>query len=205
MKLFYKPGACSLASHIMLHEVDAAFDIEAVDTDSGRTASGRDFREISPNGYVPALELELDERTHLTEGVAILQHIADTYPERAFSPAPGSLARARLQQFLNFAAAELHKAWGPLFSTGSTDDEKVAAAKKVATKFDYLETVLADGRDYLVDNQFSVADAYTFVLAFWANFKAIDLAAWPHLAAYVARVQARPATQTAMQAEGLIQ
>lgn len=203
MKLFYKAGACSLASHIMLNEVGATFEIEAVDTDTGRTASDRDFREISANGYVPALEI--DDQTHLVEGVAILQHIADTHAEAAFSPAPGSLPRARLQQFLNFAAAELHKAWTPLFTDGATKDERTAATRKVGTKFDYLETVLSDGRDYLVENRFSVADAYTFVLAFWANFKSIDLRRWPNLAAYVARIHARPATRAAMRAEGLIQ
>ena len=202
MKLFYKAGACSLASHIMLNEVGARFEIEAVDTEAGRTQSGQNYRAISPNGYVPALETEGGD--YLNEGVAILQHIADTHPDRAFSPELGSLARARLHQFLNFAAAELHKAWGPLFASGSSEADKAAAARKVASKFDYLESVLADGRDYLVENQFSVADAYTFVLANWANYKGIDLNDWPSLARFVERVKARPATKTAMNAEGLL-
>jgi len=202
MKLYYLPGACSLASHIMLHEVGAQFDIERVDTKEGRTQSGRAYREISPNGYVPALEIETGD--YLTEGVAVLQHIADTHPERAFSPKPGSVARARLQQFLNFAAAELHKSWGPLFTDGASAAEQAAAKAKVATKFDHLESVLSDGRDYLVENRFSVADAYTFVLVNWANFKEIDLSNWPNLAGFVARIQARPATLAAMKAEGLV-
>lgn len=202
MKLYYLPGACSLASHIMLHEVGAEFDIESVDTKEGRTETGRAYREISPNGYVPALEIEAGE--HLTEGVAVLQHIADTHPDRAFSPSLGSVARARLQQFLNFAAAELHKSWGPLFTDGASAAEQAAAKKKVASKFDHLESVLSDGRDYLVENRFSVADAYTFVLVNWANFKEIDLSNWPNLAKFVARIQARPATLVAMKAEGLV-
>ncbi|RCK40944.1 glutathione transferase GstA [Thalassospira profundimaris] len=202
MKLYYLPGACSLASHIMLHEVGAQFDIERVDTKEGRTESGRAYREISPNGYVPALEIETGD--YLTEGVAVLQHIADTHPERAFSPKPGSVARARLQQFLNFAAAELHKSWGPLFTDGASAAEQDAAKAKVATKFDHLESVLSDGRDYLVENRFSVADAYTFVLVNWASFKEIDLSNWPNLAGFVARIQARPATLAAMKAEGLV-
>lgn len=201
MKLYYKPGACSLASHIMLHEVGNPFTIEAVDTDAGQTESGLDYRQINANGYVPSLEIE--EGANLTEGVAILQYIADNNAERAYSPAPGSLERARLQQFLNYAAAELHKAWGPLFANGSTDAEKAAAQTKVRQKLDYLEQVLSDGREYLVDNQFSVADAYTFVLVFWTNFKAIDLNTWPTLSDYVARIAARPATQAALKAEGL--
>ena len=202
MKLYYMPGACSLASHIMLHEVGARFDIERVDTQAGRTESGQTYRDISPNGYVPALEIETGD--YLSEGVAILQYIADTHPDRAFSPKPGSVARARLQQFLNFAAAELHKSWGPLFTDGSSEADKSAAKGKVAIKFDHLESVLADGRDYLVSNQFSVADAYTFVLVNWANVKDIDLDNWPCLAKFVKRVQARPATLAAMKAEGLV-
>ena len=202
MKLYYLPGACSLASHIMLHEVGAEFEIERVDPAAGLTATGENYRDINPNGYVPALDV--GSGNVLSEGVAVLQYIADRHPEKAFSPALGSVARARLQQFLNFAAAELHKSWSPLFTDRSTEDEKAIAAKKVRSKFDYLETVLSDGRDYMVENQFSVADAYTFVLANWANVKGIDLAAWPHLARFVERVMARPATQAALKAEGLI-
>jgi len=179
-----------------------AFDIEQVDPAAGRTASGQDYRQINPNGYVPALDI--GEEIVISEGVAVLQFIADRHPDKAYAPALGSIARARLHQFLNFAAAELHKAWSPLFSDGSTQDEKAAAATKVASKFDYLESELSDGRDYLVENRFSAADAYTFVLANWANFKGIDLREWPNLAKFVDRIMARPATQAAMISEGLM-
>ncbi|MEM7091287.1 MAG: glutathione transferase GstA [Pseudomonadota bacterium] len=202
MKLYYKPGACSLASHIMLYEVGAQFDIELVDTTAGRTESGQNYTDINANGYVPSLDT--DGGDILSEGVAILQYIADTHPERAYAPAPGSIERARLHQFLNYAAAELHKAWGPLFASNSTQAEKDAAQTKVASKFDYLNSVLADGRDVLVGDQFSVADAYTFVLVNWANFKSIDLGPWPNLARYVARIADRPAVKSAFAAEGLI-
>ncbi len=201
MKLYYKSGACSLASHIMLYEVGAEFEIEAVDTEAGLTASGADYRAINANGYVPSLTT--DDGEHLSEGVAILQYIADNNPGAAYSPKPGGLARARLQQFLNYAAAELHKSWGPLFASNSTEVEKQTADAKVRSKFDHLEKTLADGRAYLVDETFSVADAYTFVLVNWANFKGIELSAWPHLAAYVARIAARPAVKSAFVAEGL--
>lgn len=201
MKLYYKPGACSLASHIMLNEVGATFDIEAVDTVAGTTEAGRNYSEINANGYVPALEIEGGET--ISEGVAILQYIADNNAERAYSPAIGSLDRARLQQFLNYAAAELHKSWGPLFADNSTEAEKVAATAKVKRKFDYLETVLSDGRLFLVGNRFSAADAYTFVLVFWANFKDINLGDWPNLSDFVARIAARPAAKAAFEAEGL--
>lgn len=201
MKLYYKAGACSLASHIMLNEVGETFEIEAVDTAKGQTESGRNYKEINVNGYVPTLEVE--DGVYLSEGVAILQHIADTHPDQAYSPPLGSVERARLQQFLNYAAAELHKAWGPLFSDSSTDAEKAAAEVKVRSKFDYLEKVLSDGRSYLVAGTFSVADAYTFVLIYWANFKAIDLSAWPNIAAYVDRISDRESVNAAFVAEGL--
>ncbi len=202
MKLYYKPGACSLASHIMLYEVGAEFEIEAVDTNAGLTASGSDYRDINPNGYVPSLTITGDET--LSEGVAILQYIADNNAERAFAPESGSVARARVQQHLNYAAAELHKSWGPLFAGNAITAEQQAAEEKVRSKFDYLETVFSDGRAFLVNETFSVADAYTFVLVNWANFKSIDLSGWPHLAAYVARIAERPAVKSAFAAEGLV-
>ena len=201
MKLFYHQGACSLASHIMLYEVCADFDIEAVNTQSDLTASGQNYRDINPNGYVPALEIEKD--VYLSESASVLQYIADTHSDSTFSPALGTIARARIQEFLNYAAAELHKSWSPLFSDVSTQSEKDAAEKKVKTKFDYLESVFSDGRQYLVGEQFSVADAYIFVLLYWTNFKNIDLKAWPKLASFVERIMARPSTQAAMKAEGL--
>lgn len=202
MKLYYVTGACSLATHIMLHEVGADFETELVDTVAGRTESGQFYRDISPNGYVPALEIAGGE--YLSEGVAILQYIADTNPAHAFSPQSGSIARARLQQFLNYASSEFHKAWGPLFSESSNDEQKNAAITNIKSKFDYLESVLSDGRDYFVENRFSVADAYIFVVANWANFKAIDLTPWPRLAAFMQRIAARPSAQAAMRAEGIL-
>ncbi|MBY6067837.1 glutathione transferase GstA [Leisingera aquaemixtae] len=203
MKLYYKPGACPLASHIALYETGAAFEIEAVDTDKGRTESGRDFAEINPNGYVPALELE--DGAVLTEGAAILQYIADRHPEAGLAPEPGTLARTRLHEALNWISAEMHKAFGPLFRAGSTEAEQAAAKLAVAARFDRAEAMLSDGRDWLVDGRFSVADAYFFAVANWANFTGIGLSRWPAVAALAARVAERPAARKAMKAEGLIQ
>lgn len=203
MKLYYKPGACPMASHIALHETGRPFEIEAVDTAAGRTENGADFRAINPKGYVPALGL--DDGSVLTEGPAILQFIADSNPEAGLAPAAGTLARARMQEHLNWIGTELHKAFGPLFRDGTSEAGKDAARTAVAGKFDFIETQLEDGRDWLVANQFSVADAYLFVVSNWANFTGIDLARWPSLAAFVSRSAARPSAQAAMRAEGLIQ
>ena len=203
MKLFYKPGACSLASHIVLHEIGQAFDIEAVDTSEGKTAGGADFLAINPKGYVPALQM--DDGGVLTEGPAILQFLSDTAPQAGLAPEAGNLSRAKVLEHLTYVASELHKSFGPLFRSASTDEQKDAARELVGKKFDHIETLLSDGRDFLVDGAFSIADAHLFTISNWANFTGIDLANWPNLAAYVNRIAARPATQAAMRAEGLIQ
>ncbi|NMM46113.1 glutathione transferase GstA [Rhodospirillaceae bacterium KN72] len=203
MKLFCKPGACSLASHIVLHEIGRPFDIEFVDTDSGRTAGGEEYLTINPKGYVPTLQL--DDGQFLTEGPAILQFLADGSPTTELAPVIGSLARARMLEHLTFVSSELHKAFAPLFRDGATESEKSAARDAVTGKFDHVEATLADGRDYLVGGKMTISDAYLFVVANWANFTGIDLATWPRLAAFVARIAARSSTQAAMRAEGLIQ
>jgi len=203
MKLYYKPGACPLASHIALHETGRPFEIEAVDTAEGRTESGADYRAVNPKGYVPALGL--DDGSVLTEGPAILQYIADSNPEADLAPAAGTLARARMQEQLNWIGTELHKAFGPLFRDGTSEAGKDEARTAVALKFDLIEAQLEDGREWLVADRFSVADAYLFVVSNWANFTGIDLARWPRLAAFVSRSAARPSAQAAMRAEGLIQ
>ncbi|MEW2915816.1 glutathione transferase GstA [Ruegeria sp. ANG10] len=203
MKLYYKPGACPLASHIALHETGRPFEIEAVDTAAGQTESGADYHTINPKGYVPALGL--DDGSVLTEGAAVLQYIADSHPEAALAPVAGTLARARMQEQLNWIGTELHKAFGPLFREGTSEADKDAARTAVAGKFDLIEVQLQDGREWLVSNQFSVADAYLFVVANWANFTGIDLSRWPRLAAFVSRSAARPSARAAMRAEGLIQ
>lgn len=202
MKLFYKPGACPLASHIILQEVGAVFDLEKVDTDKNRTENGLDYGKINPKGYVPALELDSGEI--LTEGASILQYIADQNPDSGLAPAVGTVGRARLHEYLNYTASELHKAFGPFFSSTATDNDKKLAAAAVANKFNYLNDVFSDGRAFLLGDKFSVADAYMFVVSNWSNFVGIDLKKWPNVAAFVERVSQRPAVRDAMRAEGLL-
>ena len=203
MKLYYKPGACSLATHITLREIGAEFDLEKVDTNAGTTETGADYKTINPNGYVPALALDGDEV--LTEGPAILQYLADQKPEAGLAPKSGTLERARLQQHLNFVGSELHKAFSPLFAAdqpaGAARDAVVA---NIGKKFNTIETILSDGRQYLLGDAFSVADAYLFVVSSWTKPTRIDLGQWPNLVAFVGRVAGRPSTQAALRAEGLI-
>lgn len=202
MILFYKQGACSLASHIILHEVNTAFQLDEVDTDSGFAKSGLDYKTVNPKGYVPALGLDSGEV--LTEGTSILLYLADQHPECGLAPSAGTLARARLHEYLNYTSSELHKAFGPFFSSSATDEDKTQAGTNVAAKFDYLETLLSDGRTYLLGDRFTVADAYLFVVSNWSNFIGVELQKWPNVAGFVGRVTERPATQAALTAEGLI-
>jgi glutathione S-transferase len=200
MKLYYSPGACSLSPHIVLRELGHNFDIERVDVATKVTETGADFRAINPKGYVPALRLA--DGDVLTEGAAIVQYLADSSGARQLAPEPGTLARARLQEHLNFIASELHKAFAPLFH-GATGEARDAAAANVGRRLDHLEKQFADGRSYLLGDGFSVADAYLFVVATWTGPTGIGLTQWPRLAAFVERVRQRPSVVAAMAAEGL--
>jgi glutathione S-transferase len=201
MKLYIKPGACSMASHIVLAEIGGEYAVEVVDTVTGETASGANYLEINAKGKVPALEVE-DEV--LTEGPAILQFLGDRAANLDLAPTAGTMARARVNEVLNFTGTELHIAFGPLFNTTSTDAQKEAARQTVAGKLDWLEGKLADGRAHLTGKAFTIADAYAFVVTNWANFTGISLARWPHLSSFMTRVGARPAVQRVLKAEGLV-
>ena len=204
MKLFYKPGACSMASHIILNELGTSFDLDKTDTKSGETESGENFRKISPNGYVPALIT--DDGDVITENPAVLQYLADQAPDAGLAPPNGTLARTRLQEALNFVASELHIAFHAFFSGTDLDlDAKKKAEAGVSRRVDHIERRLADGRAYLLGDAFTVADAYAFVVLNWANFVGISLDAWPQTQAYVTRVAARPAVVKTMVTEGLIE
>ncbi len=199
MKLYYSPGACSLASHIVLQEIGKPFSIEKVDLAAKKTASGADFSAINPKGYVPTIELSPGEV--LTEGPAILQHLADQAGRLA--PAPGTMARARLNEWLAFINGEVHKAFGPLFKPDASAEAKEAAKAQLAKRFTHIEKTLSDGRDYLTGADYTIADAYLFVVTNWANFTGFALDAFPRLQAFQARIAARPAVEKALVAEGL--
>ncbi len=202
MKLYYKPGACSLASHIALHEIRAEFDIDQVDTAAQKTETGEDFGDINPKGVVPVLKLADGEI--LTEGPAILQYIAEQNPAAGLAAEAGSLARTRVQEYLNYTGTELHNSFGPMFSPNASDEDKEAQKDVIGGKLDYVNDLLSDGREYLVDNKFTVADAYLFVVANWTNFVGIDLNKWSHVADFVKRVASREKVQAALKAEGLL-
>jgi glutathione S-transferase len=202
MKLFYTPGACSLSPHIVLHEAGLPFEAEKVDLKSKKTESGADFNAVNPKGAVPALQLENGEV--LTEGVAIVQYLADRKPETGLAPQNGTLPRYRLQEWLNFVSTELHKGFSPLFNPGLPDDMKEITKQGLTKKLAHLEGHLAK-HPYLMGEGFTVADAYAFTILSWAKMFAIDLSPYPNVVAFMGRVAERPSAQAAMKAEGLIQ
>jgi len=201
MKLYYAPGACSLASHIALHETGLPFAIEKVDFATKKTAGGDDFMQINPKGYVPAIKL--DDGSLLTEGGAILQYIADQKPDSGLAPKAGTMERYRLQEWLTFIGTEIHKTFSPLFNKAAAEEVKTNARNLLTKRLGYVETQLAN-KPYLMGEKFSVADAYLFVVVNWSNFIGFDLSPFPKLREYMVRVAARPKVQAAMKAEGLM-
>jgi glutathione S-transferase len=204
MKLYYAPGACSLAPHIALREADRRFDLERVDLKSHRTASGSDYMLINPKGYVPALQLDGPGSPILTEAAVVLQYIADLAPEATLAPATGTFARLHLQELLNFISSELHKQFGPLFDAKTPPAVAERQRGKIGERLLYLQDVLND-RAFLMGETFTVADAYLFVMLQWAGSHGIDIALYPILDDYESRVAQRPAVQAALSAEGLLE
>jgi glutathione S-transferase len=198
MKLYYAPGACSQAPHIILHEIGLPFEAARVDLRTKRLETGEDYFSINPKGAVPALAL--DDGAILTENAVVLQYLADQAPQTRLIPAFGTLARYRVLEWLNFIASELHKGFAPLFHP--TGQPRADALANISAKLDYVEGRLGAG-PYLTGADFTVADAYLFVILGWARVFHIDFARWPGLKAYRERIMERPATRAALHTEGL--
>ncbi|KND54389.1 Glutathione S-transferase [Candidatus Paraburkholderia kirkii] len=201
MKLFYKAGACSLASHIVLEESGLAYETEAVDLKTKVTTDGADFTRINAKGYVPALLLDSGEL--LTEGPAIMQYVADQVPAKHLAPLADAMTRYRLQSWLTFIGTELHKNFSPFFNPAASSDWKAAALASLERRLAYTAQYL-DDKQFLLGDEFSIGDAYLFTVLGWAQHIDLDLGKWPALPAYQARVGTRPGVQAAMKAEGLI-
>ena len=200
MKLYFKPGACSLSPHIALWELGLPFEVEKVDTKAGTTASGADYRKINPKGAVPALQL--DDGHVLTEGAAIVQYIADQKPESQLAPRAGTFERYRLMEALNYVGTELHKSYSMLFNPKLPEELKAATREAMLKKYQWVQQQL-EGRQYWLGDQFTVADGYLFTVTRWAKRVGPDLGGLSGLNAYLDRVASRPAVKAAMQAEGL--
>jgi glutathione S-transferase len=202
MKLYYTPGACSLAPHIAAREGGLALDLVKVDLKTHRTEAGADYREVNPKGYVPALQL--DDGAVLTENAAVLQYLGDQAPEAGLLPKPGGFDRYRVVEWLTFVSTELHKGFGPLFNPELPAAARDQTIAKLKDRFGYLDGRLA-GREFLHGDRFTVADAYLFTVLGWTKVHNIDLGPYPALRAYLERLGERPGVRQALKEEGLLE
>ncbi|WP_439361553.1 glutathione transferase GstA [Bradyrhizobium sp. DASA03007] len=200
MKLYYTPGACSLSPHIALLEAGLPYDMVKVDLRTKKLENGEDYLQVNPKGQIPALQLDSGEV--ITEGPVIVQVIADKVGN-GLAPARDSAERYRLLEWLNFITTELHKSFGPLFSPVLADDAKSFFRDRVTAKLKYVDSQLA-GRDFLMGDQFTVADGYMFTILGWTDPLKFDLSGMANLLAYKARIAARPKVKEALIKEGLM-
>lgn len=198
-KLYYAPGACSLAPHLVLQELKLPFKLMPVDL-RAKTYSGGDFKAINPKGSVPALQLDNGEV--LTEAGVILQYVADQAPDANLIPRCGTWERYRVQEWLNFISTEVHKGFGPLWNPDTPEAYKQIAIQNLSQRFDHINAQLGKA-DYLMGPSYTVADAYLFTVANWSRFFKLDLSPWPHVQKFLERVKQRPATIAAFAAEKL--
>lgn len=200
MKLYFSPGSCGLASQIALREVGQDFDLVKVDFATKTTVEG-DYLRVTPKGYVPALRL--DDGDLLTEGAVILQWIADRHPERRLLPAFGSRERYTALEWLNFVASDLHKGMAVMFSPLVDAASKARfAAGNLVSRFEHIEAHLT-GRDYVLGEQFCVADAYLYNVLSWPPRVNLDLSAYTSIQRFMARMEERPSVRESLEAEGL--
>lgn len=199
MKLYYSPGVCSHAPHILLREAGLDFSIEKVDLATKKTEKGADYWKINPNGYVPALQL--DNGDILTEGPAISQYIADRVPDKKLAPANGTLERYKLQSWFNFISTELHKAFSPLFNKAVPEEYKKIAKERLFTRLNVVNDHLTKHK-FLMGEAFSAPDAYLYTVLGWGKYFDFDYAGkWPAIKAYLDTIGARPSAQAAAKAE----
>lgn len=200
MKLFYMPGACSLAPHIVANEVGIDLELVKVDGKTKTTETQQDFLATNPNGYVPALVLGDGEL--MTESSVLVQYLADQKPESGLMPKPGDMARYRVQQWLAFVATELHKVFGAFFKPNTPEATKEINRELLAKRLAFVDGKL-DGRAYLMGDAFTAADAYLWTILGWAKHVGIDLSSFANIQRYIGTVADRPAVQKALRAEGL--
>lgn len=198
MKLYYSPGTCSRAVRIALHEAGIPFEGVLASTKTHRLPDGSDYYAINPKGYVPLLELDDGER--LTEAQVILQWVADQKPERKLAPPAGTMARYRLMEWLSFISTEVHKQFSPLFNPSYPEEGKQINRGKILQRLEWVDGRLA-GKRFLMGDDFTVADAYLYVITGWAVPMQLDLSSLPVLGAYRQRLDERPAVQRSLKEE----
>ncbi len=199
MKLVYFPGACSFAPHVALREAGLPFTLVRLDRETHALEGGGQLEDLNDKGRVPVLVLDDGER--LTEVAVVLQYIADLRPESGLAPRAGTMARYRLQEWLNYLATEIHKPYWPLFH--GPEEEKAGSAERLGQQLRWVEKTLGS-RSFLMGETFTVADAYLLTMLNWMRPAGLDPGRWPGLKAYRARLSERPSVRAALEAEGLL-
>jgi glutathione S-transferase len=202
MKLYYSPGACSQAPHILMHEIGISHDAERVDLKSKVTEHGSSYLEINPKGAVPALQLDNGEV--LTENAVILQFLGDRSGSSDVLPAVGNFRRYRVLELVNFITTELHKRFGILFNPNATDETKQLVIEELGKKLDWIDQKLGAG-PFLLGDELTLPDPYLFVITGWAEKMLGGLDRWPHLKAFRERMMRRPSVRNVLQFEGLLE
>ena len=203
MKLYYSPGACSLAAHIVIAELGIGTKTIKVDLKTHTTESGEDFFSINKKGYVPYLEI--DQTKNLSEGVAILQYLADLHPEKNLAPEAGTFERYQLQEWLTFISSELHKAIGTFFTPDALSEAGVEqVTKRIQARLRIVETQLTSN-EFLLGKTFTIADAYLFTILSWCKMMSIDISEYTKITVYLEKIANRPSVQAAMKEEGLLE
>lgn len=197
MKLYFMPGACSLAPHIALREAALEFDLVEVDYQTRRMDCGSDYRAVNPKGTVPALRLA--GGAVLTEVPVILQFLADKAPDAGLLAGSG-MRRLRALEWLNFIATEIHKSFSPLFRL-TTPDVFIQPGKAHLCRLEFVERHLTR-HTYLMGDDFSLADAYLFTVCRWLADQDMPIADWPALQRHFENMRVRPAVQMALKREG---
>jgi glutathione S-transferase len=201
MKLYYSPGACSQAPHILLHEIGLSHDAARVDLRAKKLEDGSDYLKVNPKGAVPALELDSGEV--LTENAVILQYLGDRTNWPEVLPPMGDFRRYRVLEMVNYITTELHKRFGFLFNPDTTDEMKQLVTTELGKKLDHVEERLGGG-PFLFGDQLTLADPYLFVITGWTE-KLIGLDRWPNLKAFRDRMMQRPSVRHVLRFEGLLQ
>ena len=200
MKLFYSPGACSLAPHIILRETGTACTLVKVDLGQHKTQEGGNYYDLNPKGQVPLLAL--DDGTTVSEGPVIAQYIAERAGRQDLLPPVGSPARYQVLEWQNYITSELHKSFSPLFDPRFDAATKTLFVEQLGKKYKYIDSRL-EGRAYLTGNTFTVADAYLFVVTGWAPNVGVDLSQLANVQAFLGRMAQRDSVKAAWAAEGL--
>lgn len=200
MLLYYSPGACSQAPHILLHELGLDHDARRVDLRAKTTEDGGSFLDINPKGSVPTLRT--DDGELLTENAVILQYLGDQGGGEML-PRVGNFHRYRVLEWVNFITTELHKSFSPLFKPNASDETKQFFRDQIAQRFDYVEKRLGDG-SFLMGKAISIADPYLFVISRWGD-SMIGLDKWPNIAAFRERMMQRHSVRHVLRFEGLLE